>query len=389
MTTAWSWYVIGLVAFNIVGCIALLWWTSRPRPPGSSPEDTSHVWDGDITEYNKPLPKWWINMFYLTIVYSVGYLFWYGGWGGYDSMSGWSSADELKRTQSVENAKLEAAFAPYAGRPIDALAQDPVAVRLGQSIFSNTCATCHGSTAQGAPGFPNLRDDIWHWGGGADDILTTVREGREGVMPPWGTVLTGMGGDTAIVAMTAYVRSLSNPAQANDYFAAQGERMYQNLCVACHAVDGKGNAALGAPDLTDAYWLYGGSNAQIAESIANGRHGVMPAHGALLGETRARLVSAFVWSLSNPSAPAAGAAELRAAGIDTVPAGPLAGATGGAAPRAASRSPSDIVDTTAATDPAVPAEAVLLAPESPPGPVGTNDTPARNGDGGGNNQPAP
>ena len=162
MTTAWSWYVIGLVVSNLLGCAWLLWWTSRPRKDGAKPEDTSHVWDGDITEYNKPLPRWWINLFFITIVYSFGYLAWYGGWGDYPGFSGWTSTGELARAQAVDNARLEAAFAPYAGQPIDAIARDPRAVELGRSIFANTCATCHGSSAQGAVGFPNLRDDIWH-----------------------------------------------------------------------------------------------------------------------------------------------------------------------------------------------------------------------------------
>ena len=305
MSVGWSWYVIALVALNLLGCVWLLWWTARRRPGDPKPEDTSHYWDGDITEYNKPMPRWWINGFYLLLAFSVAYIFWYGGLGSYPGYSKWSSASELKQAQSVESAKLEAAFAPYKGRAIDAIAADPVAVKLGQSIFSNNCATCHGSSAQGAIGFPNLRDDIWHWGGTPDDILTTVLDGREGVMPPWGTVLTGMGGDNAVLSVVAYVRSLSDPARSSDYFVVQGKRMYDGVCVACHGVDGKGNQALGAPDLTDNYWLYGNSTAQLTESIANGRHGTMPAWRDMLGDTRSRLVAAYVWSLSHPQGAAA------------------------------------------------------------------------------------
>lgn len=300
MSAAWSWYVIALVALNLLGCVWLLWWTARRRPGDPKPEDTSHYWDGDITEYNKPMPRWWINGFYLLLVFSVAYIFWYGGLGSYPGYSKWSSAGELKNAQAIESAKLEAAFAPYKGRPIDAIAADPVAIKLGQSIFSNTCATCHGSSAQGALGFPNLRDDIWHWGGKPDDVLTSVLNGRDGVMPPWGTVLTGMGGDNAVLSVVAYVRALSDPVRKGDYFAVQGKRLYDGVCVACHGIDGKGNQALGAPDLTDDYWLYGNSTAQLTESIVNGRHGVMPAHRDILGETRARLVAAYVWSLSHP-----------------------------------------------------------------------------------------
>ncbi len=299
MSTFWSWYVIGLVAFNILGCAALLWWTSLPRKGDARPDDTSHVWDGDITEYNKPLPRWWINLFYLTILYSVGYLFWYGGWGSYPGFSGWTSVGELKHDQSVENAKLAVTFAPFEGKPIDVIARDPKGVKLGHSIFANTCATCHGSSAQGAIGFPNLRDKEWKWGGTPDDVLTSVIAGREGVMPPWGAVLSSMGGDDAVQAVAQYVRSMSDPALATDALSEKGRPLYEGVCIACHGVDGKGNIALGAPDLTDDVWLYGNSAAQITESIANGRHGVMPPHGPILGETRARLAAAYVWSLSH------------------------------------------------------------------------------------------
>lgn len=306
MSTAWSWYVIALVVFNIFGCGWLLWWTSRRHADEPKPDETSHVWDGDITEYNKPLPRWWINMFYLTIAFSIAYLFWYGGWGGYAGIGKWSSAGEHASDKALEDAKLETTFAPYRGKPIDAIARDPAAKKLGQAIFNNTCATCHGSSAQGAIGFPNLRDDIWHWGGTPDAILTTILDGREGVMPEWGTVLAGMGGDSAVVSVVSYVRSLSDPERSRDYLAVQGARLYEGVCVACHGVDGKGNQALGAPDLTDHYWMYGDSTAQLAETIAKGRHGVMPAHRHLLGETRARLVGAYVWSLSHPAGAAPG-----------------------------------------------------------------------------------
>ncbi|AKC86393.1 cytochrome-c oxidase, cbb3-type subunit III [Pseudoxanthomonas suwonensis] len=303
MSTGWTWFVIALVAINIVGCVWLLWWTSRRRPGDPKPEDTSHVWDGDITEYNKPLPKWWINLFYLTIVFGVAYLAWFGGLGGVRGYSGWTSTQEHAQEKAVEDAKLEQTFAPFAGQAIDALAQDPTAVALGRSIFSNTCATCHGSSGQGAIGYPNLTDDIWHWGGTPEQILETVLDGREGVMPEWGTVLTGMAGPDAIDYTIAYMRTLSAPETLqNNYMAARGRKLYEGVCAACHGVDGTGNADLGAPDLTDGYWMYGSTRESLYQTIAHGRHGVMPAHRELLGETRARLVSAYVWSLSHNAA---------------------------------------------------------------------------------------
>ena len=303
MSMGWTWYVIALVALNILGCVWLLWWTARRRPGDPKPEDTSHVWDGDITEYNKPLPKWWINLFYLTIIFAVAYLFWFGGLGGISGYSGWSSKQEHAAKKAVEDAKLEKTFAPFAGQAIDVLARDPKALALGRSIFSNTCATCHGSAGQGAVGYPNLTDDIWQWGGSPDRILETILDGREGVMPPWGEVLTGMGGPEAVNYVIAYVRTLSNPeAMQGDFLAAQGKKLYEGVCVACHGIDGKGNQDIGAPDLTDDYWMYGSSRDSLYQTIVHGRHGVMPAHRELLGETRARLVAAYVWSLSHNAA---------------------------------------------------------------------------------------
>lgn len=301
MSAGWSWFVIALVALNILGCVWLLWWTGRRRPGDPAPTDTSHTWDGDITEYNKPMPKWWINLFYLTIVFSVGYLIYYPGLGAFAGVSKWTSANEHELHKQSFDARLEETFRPYVGQPIDAIARDPAAVELGRSIFSNTCATCHGSSAQGAIGYPDLTDDIWHWGGSPDRILQTVLDGREGVMTPWGKVLTGMKGDNAVDYVVAYVRTLSDPASMqNNYMAAQGKKLFDGVCVACHGPEGKGNIELGAPDLSDDYWMYGSSKASLYETIANGRHGVMPAHRELLGETRSRLVAAYVWSLSHP-----------------------------------------------------------------------------------------
>ena len=307
MSTGWSWYVIALVVLNIAGCVWLLQWTAKRRPGDPKPEDTSHIWDGDITEYNKPLPRWWINLFYLSIAFGIGYLAWYPGLGNLPGYAQWSSQKEHAQVQAMEDTRLAAAIAVYKDQPIPQLAQNPAALALGRSIFSNTCAGCHGSSGRGANGFPNLTDDIWHWGGQPDQILQTILDGREGVMPSWGKVLTGMGGDNAVTSVVAYVRSLSHPVD-NDYFAAQGKPLFDGICAACHGPTGKGNQALGAPDLTDSYWLYGDSTQALQQTISEGRHGSMPAWGKILGNTRARLVAAYVWSLSHHASTSASAA---------------------------------------------------------------------------------
>lgn len=299
LTSGWSLWIIALVTINILGCLWLILWTGKRNPGDPKPDETGHVWDENITEFNKPLPRWWVNMFYLTIVFAIGYLVWYPGFGSFAGVSGWTSAGEMRAEHERNQERLAATFAPYEGKAIDVLAQDPQAVHLGRSIFNNTCATCHGSAGQGAVGYPNLTDDSWQWGGSPDQILTTITNGRDGVMTPWGDVLTGMGGENAVDYVIAYVRALSDPdSMRNNFLAAQGKKLYEGVCVACHGIDGKGNQDLGAPDLTDDYWLYGNSTETIRETVTNGRHGQMPAHGELLGETRTRLVGAYVWSIS-------------------------------------------------------------------------------------------
>jgi len=308
LTSGWSIYIIALVLINVLGCVWLLLSNSKRRPGDPAPDETSHVWDGDLTEYNQPMPKWWINLFWITIVFAAGYLIYYPGFGAFAGTAKWTSVGEMKKEQAVENKKLEAAFAPFAGKPVDQLAADPKAVEIGRGIFNNTCATCHGSAGKGAIGYPNLTDAVWKWGGTPQDVLTSIQDGRQGVMAPWGTVLEGTGGPNAVGYVIAYVRTLSQPDanMQNDFMASQGKKLFDGVCVSCHGVDGKGNTLLGAPDLTDEVWLYGDSNASLEKTIRDGRHGVMPAHKELLGDTRTRLVGAYVWSLSHGDGTMAG-----------------------------------------------------------------------------------
>jgi cytochrome c oxidase cbb3-type subunit 3 len=301
MKTGWTWYVIALVVLNVAGCIVLLWATSRKRPGGDGSEGTGHVWDGDLREYDKPLPRWWINLFYITIIFSIGYVVWFGGLGHYSGTSGWTSQREHDADTAAANARLVATFQPYDGKPIEALARDPAALQLGRSVFSNNCATCHGSLAQGAPGYPDLTDAVWHWGESADDILHDVLHGRIAQMPAWSATLVSMGGETAVDDVSTYVLSLTDKAllATNEVAVARGGKLFANVCTACHGADARGNKQLGAPDLTDDYWLYGRSRSAIRTGLEKGRNGVMPAHLPLIGETRARLAAAYVWSLTH------------------------------------------------------------------------------------------
>ena len=305
LTTGWTLYIIALVAVNIGGCVWLMWWTSRRRPGDPAPEDTLHTWDNNLREYNKPLPRWWIILFYLTIFFGLGYFIYYGI-AGIQGYGHWTSKGEEAAEQAVEQAKMNAAFKPYDGQSIDQLAKDPKALALGKSIFANNCTACHGSLGKGAVGFPNLTDTVWKWGGDPDTILTTVLDGRIGIMAPWGEVLTNdpdHGGADAVDDVVTYVQSLSSPGSLqNDPIAAKGKALFDLDCVACHGEDGKGNQMLGAPDLTDSDWLYGKSKMVLHKTIAEGRTGTMPAWRDVLGETRVRLAAAYVWSLSHPDA---------------------------------------------------------------------------------------
>lgn len=294
MNSAVSIYIIVLTTISIAGCVWLLRWTGKRRPGDPKPDDTSHTWDEDLTEYNKPMPRWWLVLFYLTIVFGIGYLVYYPGFGAWRGSSGWTSAGEHDAEQALAEQQLAATFAAYEGRSIEDLARNQDALRHGRSIFANHCATCHGSDARGAKGFPNLVDDIWHWGGSAEAILATVSGGRQAAMPALEKAL----GKTGTTETAVYVLSLSGQP-GDPAFIAAGRARFAGLCAACHGPEGKGNPTLGAPDLTDDDWLYGGDIDSVRTSIAHGRQGMMPAHEPLIGRTRARLVAAWVYAQSH------------------------------------------------------------------------------------------
>jgi cytochrome c oxidase cbb3-type subunit 3 len=301
--TFWSYYVIALTTISLIGATWLLWVTSKKRHANdtqSSTETTGHVWDGDLSEYNKPLPRWWINLFYLTIVFAVGYLIWYPSADKVGGKGEWSSKGQHDAEKAKADAKLQALYARFDGKGIDVIAQDAAALTTGKQIYANNCAVCHGSDAGGAKGFPNLSDAIWKFDGSPEGILTTIKGGvnveggRAAVMPAMAAVL---GSEQAVTESAVYVQSLSG-MKVDETLAAAGSKSFVTVCAACHGVDGKGNAALGAPNLTDNDWMYGSTLEDIKYGINNGRAGQMPAHLPLIGETQARLAAAYVYSLS-------------------------------------------------------------------------------------------
>ncbi|MCQ1059870.1 cytochrome-c oxidase, cbb3-type subunit III [Photobacterium sp. ZSDE20] len=322
MTTFWSLWITIITLGTLTGIAALLIWCSKDKMGVEEGEDMGHEYDG-IREINNPLPKWWSYMFWGTIIFGLLYLFLFPGLGNYKGFLGWQSSDQTVRSieeskLAIANAQKEQRLNQYAKElddaqarfgetfktlaydasgttllPITQIAENEEAIKVGQRLFLQNCAQCHGSDARGQLGYPNLTDNAWLYGGEAETIKTTLMEGRQGVMPGWSETL----GKDGITEVTSYVLSLSGRS-VNAKEAAAGKQKFV-VCAACHGTDGKGNPAFGAPDLTDNTWLYGGSRRAVEATIAHGRQGVMPAWKDILGEEKVQVISAYVWNLSD------------------------------------------------------------------------------------------
>ena len=289
----WHWYVAVISIVSILGCGVLLWMQSIARPPkGAKVESHGHVWDEDLTELNNPLPRWWMWLFYITIVFGLGYVAVYPGLGNFAGTFGWTSTGEYDAEIKQANADYGPLFDKYLKIDVETLSKDATANAMGQRLFLNYCAQCHGSDAGGAKGFPNLRDRDWLYGGDAASIETTILNGRNGVMPALGAAI---GGEAGINELTHFVRSLSG--LKHDAKLADAGKAKFVVCAACHGAEGKGNMAIGAPNLTDAAWLYGSTEETIAEGIRNGRNNMMPAQKDRLGEAKVHLLAAYVYGL--------------------------------------------------------------------------------------------
>lgn len=300
MSTGLHLFIIILTSLNIIGaCWLMLAMRKRGTgDAGPSAETTGHVWDGDLGEYNNPLPRWWLWLFFISVAFAIVYLVLYPGFGNFGGRLGWTSANQHAEIQRSAEAQAQQVFARFKGKSIEELRADPAAHSVGRNLFANNCAQCHGADGYGNTGFPNLADRDWLYGGAPEQVEATIAGGRTGVMIAWQDVL----GKEGLEDVVSYVLSLSGrsvPAGNLD----NGKALFMTNCIACHGPDGKGNQALGAPDLTDQIWLYGGSVDAIRTSIANGRQGQMPAHLSRLGEDRVRLLAAYVLSLSD-AAPA-------------------------------------------------------------------------------------
>jgi cytochrome c oxidase cbb3-type subunit 3 len=287
----WEYYVAIITVVSIIACAVLLATMSSRRVPGGTTETTGHTWDEDLGEYNNPLPKWWMWLFYITIVFALGYLVLFPGLGSYAGTLKWSSTGQHAAEVKAAEEAVAPLYAKFASKDIPALATDPEAKAIGQKLFLNNCAQCHASDGAGSKGFPNLTDSDWLYGGTPEAIQQTILNGRNGVMPAQG----GLGGE-GVKDVAHYVLSLSG--RANDSIrATRGAETFKTVCAACHGADGKGNQALGAANLTDKVWLHGASEASIIETIGKGRTSMMPAHKELLGEARVKLLAAYVYGL--------------------------------------------------------------------------------------------
>ncbi|RRV05666.1 cytochrome-c oxidase, cbb3-type subunit III [Pseudomonas sp. v388] len=302
MTTFWSIYISVLTLGSLIGLAWLLVATRKGETRGSTDQTMGHSFDG-IEEYDNPLPQWWFMLFAGTLVFAVGYLVLYPGLGNWKGLlpgyeEGWTGAHEWEKEMAKANARFGPIFARFAAMPVEQVAQDPQALKMGARLFASNCSVCHGSDAKGGYGFPNLTDTNWRWGGHADTIKATLMTGRVAAMPAWGAVI----GEAGVKNVAAYVRyhlaGLPLPAD-NTADLAAGQQVFSSTCVACHGSTGTGVEAMGAPNLTQpGGYIYGTSLAQLQQTIRLGRQGHMPAQADLLGNDKVQVLAAYVYSLS-------------------------------------------------------------------------------------------
>ncbi|MGY4825325.1 cytochrome-c oxidase, cbb3-type subunit III [Stutzerimonas kunmingensis] len=300
MTSFWSWYVTLLSLGTIAALVWLLLATRKGQRPDSTEETVGHSYDG-IEEYDNPLPRWWFMLFVGTVIFALGYLVLYPGLGNWKGIlpgyeGGWTQIKEWQREMDKADEQYGPLFAKYAAMPVEEVAKDAQALKMGGRLFASNCSVCHGSDAKGAYGFPNLTDNDWLWGGEPETIKTTILHGRQAAMPAWRDVI----GEEGIRNVAGYVRSLSgrDTPEGISVDIEQGQKIFATNCVVCHGPEAKGVAAMGAPNLTDNVWLYGSSFAQIQQTLRYGRNGRMPAQEAILGNDKVHLLAAYVYSLS-------------------------------------------------------------------------------------------
>ncbi len=297
--SGWALFVAAVTALGLVACLALLIIASRRRVMAND-NTTGHVWDEDLRELNNPLPRWWMYLFVITVVFAAVYLAFYPGMGSFKGTLNWSSTGQYEAEQQRARAAMEPVYARYMAMDATALASDTQAMGIGQRLYLNNCAGCHGSDARGSKGFPNLTDNDWLGDNSLDAVKKTIVEGRVGMMPP---MAAAVGSSEDLKNLANYVLSLSGSAH-NDIAAQLGKPKFAT-CAACHGADGKGNRALGAPNLTDKVWLHGWGEKAIVTTVTGGINNVMPAQGRLLTPEQVHVLAGYVLSLSRGTVVAA------------------------------------------------------------------------------------
>ena len=291
-SSGWSLFIALATLISLAACLVLLVFASR-RKPMAGDNSTGHVFDEDLVEMNNPLPLWWVVLFVLTVLFSFVYVYAFPGLGASPGTLGWTSRGELEAEQAKVAASMAKVYAEYAQQPAEALSRDVRAMAIGQRLFINNCSTCHGSDARGSKGFPNLTDGDWLHGGTPEKIEETITLGRIGMMPP---MAAAVGSASDVRDLANYVMSLSGDPH-NAIAAAAGRKKFA-ACAACHGAEGKGNQAIGAPNLADKVWLHGWGEQAIVDMIDHGKTNVMPAQGGRLTPAQIHLLASYVWSLS-------------------------------------------------------------------------------------------
>lgn len=289
----WSIFIAALTVIGLVFCIVILLVAARRRPMAND-NTTGHVWDQDLRELNNPLPMWWMGLFVITVLFAGAYLALYPGLGGAKGTLAWSSVAEHDRDTAAARAAMAPVYQRFASMTPAQLAADNEARGIGERLFGNYCAGCHGADAKGSKGFPNLTDKDWLWGGEYDNIVETLIKGRQGQMPP---LAAAVGSPEDVKNVANYVLSLSDSPH-NSLAAQLGKEKFV-VCAACHGPAGKGNTALGAPNLTDKTWLHGWGEEAVMAMVNQGKANVMPAHGEKLTAEQIRVLAAYVWGFSN------------------------------------------------------------------------------------------
>lgn len=290
----WPFFISAIVIGGIVFCMTVLFITSKSHDPSHTGESTGHVYDEDIVEMNNPMPRWWMWMFIITCVFGVIYLFLFPGLGDYKGQLGWTQVKQYEQEVKESNERLAPIYAKFTSMSPEDVAKDAKAMAIGERLFMNNCSQCHGSDAHGSRGFPNLTDNDWLYGGSPETIKETITNGRHGMMPP---MAQAVGNADDVKNVANYVLSLSKSTHDASR-AAPGKEKFA-VCAACHGAEGKGNQAIGAPNLTDDIWLHGAGEAAITDRINNGKNNQMPAQGSRLTPEQIHVLASYVWRFSN------------------------------------------------------------------------------------------